>query len=335
MPILIFSNNAASVIGGPFTSGETTLVVEIGKGALFPNPDPDEYFKLTLEDRRESPVKREIVHCTARSGDTLTIVRGQEGTSAQAFNAGFVASHRTTAGTMSAISAAVANFANFWLGSHATPPIVSNDGGPIPTGALYFNTVTLITYAWDGVAWRAQLVPMVGATTRLFYNATGGQVDFGNALDINGLTLTLSVAFSEPVVVFQNGLALTSADYTVNWAANKITLAAPAALNDKVQLWQLTPPAALAPSASDIDPLRDIDLDPGSGTPGYIDGTRATFKVRDVANNPIFPNDAFALILYLDGVPQQPGVNFTVATDEMTFDENLPAGTKFWGVYFA
>src|SRR5690606_32111243 len=42
----------------------------------------------------------EIMRCTARNGDTLTVVRAQEGTSAITFSAGDVVELRLTAGTL-------------------------------------------------------------------------------------------------------------------------------------------------------------------------------------------------------------------------------------------
>ena len=46
--------------------------------------------------------QREVMRVTARATDTLTVVRGQEGTTAIAFNAGDRVSHRLTAGAIDA-----------------------------------------------------------------------------------------------------------------------------------------------------------------------------------------------------------------------------------------
>lgn len=340
MSRLLFTNNAVAIVPLALAPSSTMLVVEAGFGALFPNPASDEYFKLVLEDRRVNPVRREIVHCTARSVDTFTIVRAREGTSAQVFNAGYVAAVRMTAEAAQILVDAVANFGTLWLGVHATPPITDNEGGPLAVGALYFNSVTFTNYAWDGAQWRAQLLPATAVTMRLFYEATGGQTDFGNALDLWGNTLDLNTTDLQPVLVYKNGQLLflddgsaTLGDYTVDHATNRITLLTPAALNDRVELQQLA--VALTIGVVDVRKLRDIDLDPGAGTPGYINGARVTFKLRDLANDPVTPDSTLTLRVYLDGVPQEPSVNYTVATDEITFDEVLPAGTDFWGVYYA
>lgn len=341
MARILFTNNAVATVAIALAPSGTSIIVEAGKGALFPNPTGGDYFKLVLEDRRVNPVRREIVHCMARSTDTLTIVRAREGTSAQNFNGGFVAALRMTAEAAQLLTDAVQNFGTLWLGVHAVAPTTDNEGGALMVGALYFNSVTFTNYAWDGLQWRAQLLPATSVTMRLFYEATGGQTEFGNTADMWGNTLDLNVSDNQPVLVFKNGELLflddgsgTLGDYTVNHATNRIVLLTPAVLNDRVELQQLAV-VTITAGVVDVRKLRDIDLDPGTGTPGYINGARATFKLRDLANDPVTPDSALTLRVYLDGVPQEPAVHYTVATDEITFDEVLPTGTEFWGVFYA
>jgi hypothetical protein len=97
----IFSNNAITTIatGGLSISG-TTLNLASGTGNLFPNPAVGtEFFRLSLTDA-STRTAHEITYCTARSGDICTIVRAQEGTSAQAWLINDIAGHFVTAGTM-------------------------------------------------------------------------------------------------------------------------------------------------------------------------------------------------------------------------------------------
>lgn len=97
----LFANNAksplASSVSATPATGSISLILTPGDGALFPNPGVDEFFAVTITN---SSGQREIFHCTARSTDTLTVNRAQEGTSALAFNAGDVVSHRFTAATV-------------------------------------------------------------------------------------------------------------------------------------------------------------------------------------------------------------------------------------------
>lgn len=93
MPALI-TNNAASRLASTITGSSTSLSVTSGEGAKFPSPGAGEWFPVTL---LKSDGSLEIVRCTARSGDVLTVTRGQEGTSAQAFSVGDRVELRLTA----------------------------------------------------------------------------------------------------------------------------------------------------------------------------------------------------------------------------------------------
>lgn len=81
----LFTNNAATTLASGILSGATSLTVATGTGALFPNPTAGEYFYCTLANNAGTV---EIVKVTARSTDTFTITRGQDGTSAVAWNTG-------------------------------------------------------------------------------------------------------------------------------------------------------------------------------------------------------------------------------------------------------
>ncbi|MFA9204846.1 MAG: hypothetical protein ACEQSH_00160 [Bacteroidia bacterium] len=103
MPDLLFANDAASTLAGAISNVATTANLQVGTGALFPNPTGSEYFVMTFTDAGTGLLK-EIVHVTARSGDTITIERAQEGTTALAWQAGDLADNLNTAGSMAALS---------------------------------------------------------------------------------------------------------------------------------------------------------------------------------------------------------------------------------------
>lgn len=82
----LFTNNAATTLASNITSGDSSLTVATGTGALFPNPTAGQYFYCTLANNAGTV---EIIKVTARSGDTFsTIVRGQDGTSAVGWSSG-------------------------------------------------------------------------------------------------------------------------------------------------------------------------------------------------------------------------------------------------------
>lgn len=94
---ILFNNNAVSTLLAGITNAAISLSVQAGKGALFASPGANQIQKITLFKTDLSAV--EVVHLTARSVDTFTVARGQEGTAAVAWNSGD--------GVMAAATAAV------------------------------------------------------------------------------------------------------------------------------------------------------------------------------------------------------------------------------------
>lgn len=95
MAILV-SNNASAAIALSITASDTTIILAAGQGVEFPSPGASDYFYATLVD---SSNNLEIVKCTSRSADTLTVVRGQDNTAARSFAAGSLLELRIVAAT--------------------------------------------------------------------------------------------------------------------------------------------------------------------------------------------------------------------------------------------
>ena len=128
----IWTNRATSVLAGSIGSGDTALSVSAGTGSLFPTPAAGQAFTITLVSASNDNT-REIVYCTARSGDVLSgLIRGQEGTSPQSWSSGDLVKHLVTAGSLNSLQQTVNSrmklntdlsiFANFDTGNN------SNDG---------------------------------------------------------------------------------------------------------------------------------------------------------------------------------------------------------------
>lgn len=97
---LLSANNASTVLAAGISASATTLTVNTGTGGLFPSPvSGTSFFKLTLIDAATGTLT-EIVHVTARTGDTMTIVRGQEGTVSRLWSANDISANMMTAGTL-------------------------------------------------------------------------------------------------------------------------------------------------------------------------------------------------------------------------------------------
>jgi hypothetical protein len=98
----LFKNNATGSLASSIGTTDTLLALATGHGARFPTPTGGDHFQLTLVglDVNGNEASWEIVRCTARSNDSLTVVRAQEGTSALAWPAGARVELRVTAGTL-------------------------------------------------------------------------------------------------------------------------------------------------------------------------------------------------------------------------------------------
>ena len=100
----LYSNNAATTLASGITSSATSLTVATGTGAVFPTiTSNQDYFLITLQS--VSTGNSEIVLVTARTTDTFTIVRAQEGTTAIAFSTSDYVQQRVTAGELTRLAA--------------------------------------------------------------------------------------------------------------------------------------------------------------------------------------------------------------------------------------
>jgi hypothetical protein len=90
------TNNANATLAAGINSSATSITLTSGQGARFPTLTASDYFYATLVDTSNN---LEIVKCTARSTDVLTVVRAQESTTARAYSTGDRIEIRITAQT--------------------------------------------------------------------------------------------------------------------------------------------------------------------------------------------------------------------------------------------
>ena len=133
---ILWSNNASTTVAGSITPASTTVALAAGTGAEFPNPTGGDYFVATFYDQATKTIN-EIVHVTARVGDTCTIVRAQEGTTAQSWTAADIFANLVTAGTLANFVQAgtgPANTAQVYVGTDTstTPGLVVAVTNPVP-----------------------------------------------------------------------------------------------------------------------------------------------------------------------------------------------------------
>ena len=96
-----FANNAYGTLSQAYATTATSIVLTTGHGARFPTLTGAKYFFATLLDTSNN---LEIIKVTARTNDTLTVVRAQEGTTARAFNTNDRIELRVTSGGLTVLS---------------------------------------------------------------------------------------------------------------------------------------------------------------------------------------------------------------------------------------
>jgi len=206
-----FTNNATSTLASGIASGDVSLTVSTGQGALFPTLSGGDYFYCTLSNVANTI---EIVKVTARSTDTFTIVRAQDNTTASAFVTGDKVELRLVSavlsntaildqtnvfsaaqtvninGTVGATTPAVATVttltasADSSFTSTGALSISKGTTGQRPTpasGMLRFNTTSVEFEGYNGTAWAgvggASLSNDTSTASNLFplfANATSG-----------------------------------------------------------------------------------------------------------------------------------------------------------------
>jgi hypothetical protein len=131
-----FTNNATATLAASISTSSTSLTVTTSQGALFPTLGAGEYFYATLTD---SSNNLEIVKITARSSDTLTAVRAQEGTTARIYAAADKLELRVTAATLT--NFATQDGVNTFTAANTFSSTSSFTGASNFTGAVTFSNV--------------------------------------------------------------------------------------------------------------------------------------------------------------------------------------------------
>lgn len=275
----LFTNNASGTLSVQAEIGHTTLTLQSSEGPLFPTPTGSDFFQVSIEDTGGN---LEICTCTSRSGDVLTVTRGQENTSAQVFATGSRVEIRLTAATHDSFLQVYGgvmqgtldmdnnflNDPNMSGGQIRNTPIRGTDGGtanqivvPTAAGAPTIGGLTIIHAGNDGDY-------ALGAT---LLNGSDGISAIGDLSEDRDVKLAVgalstiegnAVAADDRVVVHQNG-SNTHKAVVYKEAGFPITPDSgtnPTPTSDQVNSYWV---------CSNASPI-DFQLDNGVGKPGNV-----------------------------------------------------------------
>lgn len=230
-----FTNNASASLASAITASAVTISLASGQGALFPAISGSDYFLATLVD---SSNNIEIVKVTARTSDTLTVVRGQDSTTARAFNAGDKLENRVTAAGLNAKfdtdgSTAMTGALNHggFKATNVADPTAAQDAATknyvdtTAVAAVNAEATTRAAAVTSEAAARTSadttLQNNINAEATARANANAGKVnlDGGNATGVWGGTIPWSRVSSQPTALsqFSNNIgAVVSATVVAN-----------------------------------------------------------------------------------------------------------------------
>lgn len=215
---VLLANNVSSTLAASISDTDTILTVATGTGASFPVVTSGDYFYATIT----SPGGLvEIVKATARTGDAITVARGQDGTSAVAFTTGSLVEMRINVASL-ADYVAQFSFEDRYLGSQSSDPTTRADGSALQEGDFYYNSVSSELRVYDGAIWQG----LSASTTVEEFTATASQTLFTL---VNPYTIG-----ANNLSVFINGVRQASTAYTET-STTSVTFVSGLTVGDIVQ----------------------------------------------------------------------------------------------------
>lgn len=192
MARIVYANNAESTLAGAISTSATSISVQSGDGAKFPVLTNGDWSQLTLVKLVAGVPTREIVKMTGKTGDVLTVVRAQEGTTGLTFNGGDRVEMRVTA---SGLNGMATSDAPAFTGQ------AQMNGGTTSLAALLVNAAEKITInatAATGtinfdVTTQALVYHTVNATANWTVNLRGNASNALNLLMQTGQSVTVSL----------------------------------------------------------------------------------------------------------------------------------------------
>lgn len=207
----LFKNNAASAISGAIGTTNTSITLVTNGGSSFPTIAGGDWFMGTLVDANGVV---EIVKVTARSGDTLTVTRAQEGTTASAYPDGSRFELRLTSGAIENLRDLKADL--------ASPALTGTPTAPTAAAATNSTQIATTAYVTTAVANLVDAAPGTLNTLNELAAALGDDANFATT------TATSIATKANHATTITAGTDLTgggdlSANRTINHAVSGVT----------------------------------------------------------------------------------------------------------------
>ncbi len=231
-----FTNNAKTTLASGINSSVTTATVT--DGSVFPDLSSGEHFYCTFDDGTNN----EIVKVTARSSNTLTIIRGVDSTTARSFSSGDAAELRATSALLTDIqeniAAKSANQTVFsaTTASSATDYDVGQDPGVEANASVFLDGVYQHhdTFSFSGSTLTFDTAPIDGTALEVIIDnlvnlqSSNLTVDTFTAADVSGnpqtdFTLSDAPAAEDNLLVFIDGVFQDQDAYTISSQTLTIT----------------------------------------------------------------------------------------------------------------
>jgi hypothetical protein len=208
----------------------------------------------------------------------------------------------------------------FFIGAYVSPPSACPHGDPLVPGTMYWNTAEEAMYVWTGDEWQRVAIPTTGDLQEFQYLSIAGQDVFGG-VDIFGRTPQDLTNRNANVNVYLNGVRLLETyDWHIADSAH-IRLARAPAHNSVVTVERLDVPQTIyAATAGKIDTSMWVFDGETKSFPIFVQG--ALFAPANAAN----------VLVSLDGVMLDAGIDFTVSGTVITFSEAPLTDARSWGL---
>ena len=260
---IVFKNNAKTTLASSLSNSATSATVS--DGSVFPSLSAGEFFLITFDDGTNN----EICKCTARSGNTLTIVRAQESTTARAFSSGDSAEGRVTAGVLEQIQENIAaksanqTVFNATTAGGATTYNIGTNPGVEANAMVFLNGVLQHhdTLSFSGTNLTFDAAPPNGMALEVIIDnlinlqSSNLTVDSFTAADVSGnpqtdFTLSDTPAAETNLIVFVDGVFQDQDAYTIS--SNTLTITTGVIAGRGVTVYVINPVNIGTPSDSTV-----------------------------------------------------------------------------------